>query len=98
METAGSRHGMSVSFSCCCCSLPSPPSLPPSLTDWLTSLARSFLAPDRPTHSEPARSTRLSCPFRTTSSPVTVVSFTTILAVKTECERDDDLLHSVAAV
>jgi len=62
------------------------------------SRARESLAPDLDTFSEPARSTRLSLPHRTTSSPSASVSRACTDTVKTLCERLDCLLHSVSAV
>jgi hypothetical protein len=70
-------------------------------SDWLmlpASRARASLAPDRPTDSEPARSTRLSLPMRSTSSPSAVVSLVCIVSVNTQCEREDAAFISVSAV
>jgi hypothetical protein len=54
-------------------------------SDWLidpASRARASRAPLRLTHSEPAKSTKLSLPTRTTSSPPGVVSRVWIVIVK----------------
>mmetsp|Transcript_19164 Transcript_19164/g.43303 ORF Transcript_19164/g.43303 Transcript_19164/m.43303 type:complete len:223 (-) Transcript_19164:266-934(-) len=75
--------------------------LPSVSRDWLmdpASRRRSFLAPERPTHSEPARSTRFSCPWRITSSPSTLHSLIMIFIVKIEWEREDLALQRVEAV
>lgn len=55
------------------------------------SRARVSLAPDRPTFSDPARSTRFSLPHLMSSSPSAVVSFMCMMMEKIECER----LHAV---
>lgn len=51
------------------------------------SRARELVAPDRPTFSDPARSTRLSLPTLRTSAPSFELSRTWTLIVKIECER-----------
>jgi hypothetical protein len=62
------------------------------------SRARPSRAPEREMFSDPAKSTRLSFPTFTTSSPSGVVSFMWMVTLKTECERDERLLRSVSAV
>ena len=70
-------------------------------SDWLmlpASRARASLAPERPTDSLPARSTRFSLPTLMTSSPVSLSSRMWIVSVNTQCEREDCALQAVSAV
>ena len=58
---------------------------------------RAPVAPDRATHSEPAKSTRFSCPYRICSTPSRVISLIIIFRVKMEWERLEALFICVSA-
>ena len=57
-----------------------------------------LFAPERPTFSDPARSTRFSFPTTARSSPSSLVVLARTVSVKTECERLECALQRVSAV